>query len=178
MMKQSRSLIPPLFIEVLAFTVLLLLLALSGNTKTDYFEIGMQHALNGKPAKAVKWLNKAIEIDPKNADAYYNRALAFQRLGDNETAAIADYSMAIRLRPTDVEAYMNRAVSHMSLEDFGLAISDLHRALSIQPDHGLSLVNLGLVYNMVGEEQAACNSWKTAADLGYDEAATLYAKCE
>lgn len=177
-MKRSKSLIPPLFVEVLAFTVLLLLLALSGNTKTDYFEIGMQHALNGKPAKAVKWLNKAIEIDPKNADAYYNRALAFQRLGDNETAAIADYSMAIRLRPTDVEAYMNRAVSHMRIGEFGLAISDLNRALSIQPDHGLSLVNLGLVYKMVGEDHAACASWKTAADLGIDDAAILFAKCE
>ena len=36
--------------------------------------------------QAIKDLNKVIEINPKDADAYYNRGLVYKELGDNKSS--------------------------------------------------------------------------------------------
>jgi tetratricopeptide (TPR) repeat protein len=72
--------------------------------------------------EAIADLDKAIELNPKKADAYYNRGLSKFRLGDLESekgnteearrlyeAGIEDSTQAIKLIPEDVFAYHNRA---------------------------------------------------------------------
>lgn len=72
--------------------------------------------------EAIADLDKAIELNSKKADAYYNRGLSKLRLGDLESekgntekarrlyeAGIEDSTQAIKLIPEDVFAYHNRA---------------------------------------------------------------------
>jgi len=42
--------------------------------------------------------NKAIELNPKYADAYYNRAIAY-KAQSNTKKAIKDYTKAIEINP-------------------------------------------------------------------------------
>ena len=51
--------------------------------------------------------DKAIELDPKNAEAYYKRGNSKYRLGKDEEA-IKDYDKAIELNPQYAEAYYYR----------------------------------------------------------------------
>ena len=63
-----------------------------------------------------------------NASAlYFNRAVVFQKKGDNESA-IADYTETIRIDPASAKAYYNRAVAKMALSQWDDASSDLRIA--------------------------------------------------
>ena len=48
--------------------------------------------------RAIADFGKAIEINPRYANAFSNRSLAYRAKGDNEHA-IADYNMAIEIDP-------------------------------------------------------------------------------
>src|SRR5437870_1440211 len=50
---------------------------------------------------------QAIRLNPKDAEAYYNRGNAYRRL-KQDPAALNDYSAAIKLNPDDARSYTNR----------------------------------------------------------------------
>ena len=70
---------------------------------------------------------RAIEIDPTYYFAYYNRALAYYRIGDLESS-LADYNKAIELHPDNVYWTIERGFLHMKLGDQEKAIIDLERS--------------------------------------------------
>ena len=53
-------------------------------------------------------------LNPQNADAYYNRGIAYYNLGQDERA-IEDWDEAIRLNPEYAKAYYNRGVTYEHL---------------------------------------------------------------
>lgn len=55
----------------------------------------------------IAYYTMMIEQNPNNGDMYFNRALAYARMG-GLVNAINDYSKAIELNKEDVEAYFNR----------------------------------------------------------------------
>ena len=50
---------------------------------------------------------KALELNPRYSDVYYNRGNLKFMLSDNE-GALDDYNKAIELNPKDSEAFNNR----------------------------------------------------------------------
>ncbi len=50
--------------------------------------------------EAIKTLTKALEIDPRNAEAYYNRGYAWRMKGDL-VQALTDFKMALSLMPNN-----------------------------------------------------------------------------
>ena len=59
---------------------------------------------------------KAIELNPKYANAYYNRGWAYQE-SKSYHKAIADYSKTIELRPREEDAFYGRGSSYYYLKD-------------------------------------------------------------
>ena len=51
-----------------------------------YYQSGLAHAKNGELELAIADYTKALELEPDYADAYYNRAGAWLRLGEREKA--------------------------------------------------------------------------------------------
>ncbi len=56
---------------------------------------GNQSLASQKPAEALDYYNKAIELYPGNSRAFYNRALALEQLGRKEKAA-KDFARALK----------------------------------------------------------------------------------
>ena len=56
----------------------------------------------------------AIQLDPKHAMAYYNRAVAYSHQRDYQKA-IADNTESIRLNPTYANAYYNRGIAYQQM---------------------------------------------------------------
>lgn len=76
--------------------------------------------------------SRAIEADPKKAEAYDNRANVYQELAAFDLA-VADYSEAFRLDPTNPRRYSLRGFCYFSNGDYENAIADFDEAIRLDP---------------------------------------------
>lgn len=78
---------------------------------------------------------KAIEFNPKYADAYRKRGNdKIAKKGDRD-GAIADFSKAIELNPKLAGAYYDRSISKESKHDLDGAIADYTKAIGLEPKY-------------------------------------------
>ncbi|MEB3124751.1 MAG: tetratricopeptide repeat protein, partial [Synechococcales bacterium] len=70
---------------------------------------------------------EAIRIDPNYTNAYYNRGIVKDALGDSQ-GAIADYTETLRIDPEYANAYYNRGNTYELLNENGKAIADFKNA--------------------------------------------------
>jgi len=82
--------------------------------------------------EAIKAFSTAIEIIPRDYQAYNYRGVAWALKGNYERA-IEDYSKAIEIRPQYAEAYNNRGFARTQRGDLANALNDYTRALEINP---------------------------------------------
>lgn len=75
----------------------------------------------------IETCTQSLRINPTSANAFFNRGLSYQRLGDRE-AAIGDYSEAIKINPNYAEAYQSRGLSYADIGDKKTAVKDLREA--------------------------------------------------
>jgi tetratricopeptide (TPR) repeat protein len=87
-----------------------------GNSAEQIVARGVECAAKGQFDLAVADFEEAIRLDPKCADAFYNRANAYaeQRQYDR---AIADYDAAIKLNPNDVSAAIKSRATAIALKN-------------------------------------------------------------
>ncbi|MBT9438251.1 MAG: tetratricopeptide repeat protein, partial [Desulfobacterales bacterium] len=81
-----------------------------------YYNRGVAYAFLNQYERAIEDYNKAIALDPNNAEAYNNRGVAYAFLNQYERA-IADYNKAIALDPNFAMAYDNREIARSKLEE-------------------------------------------------------------
>ncbi len=79
---------------------------------------------------AITDFTKAIEINPENADIYYNRGLAYYK-NSNRKNAIQDYTKAINLKSDFAAAYLNRGTIKYETGDKNGAIPDWKKATEL-----------------------------------------------
>jgi tetratricopeptide (TPR) repeat protein len=77
-------------------------------------------------SQAISDYTKAIEINPKNADTYYNRGLIYYKQR-NFTQAISDFTKAIEINPKNAGAYNNRGVAYYIEREYRKAWADVHK---------------------------------------------------
>ncbi|HWW92787.1 MAG TPA: tetratricopeptide repeat protein [Vicinamibacteria bacterium] len=70
-----------------------------------FFNIGLDFLGAGNTAEAVRYFTKAIAVDPKDVDAYYQRGLGYVNLGKMEDAR-TDFKKILELAPTGQQADM------------------------------------------------------------------------
>jgi tetratricopeptide (TPR) repeat protein len=83
----------------------------------------------GQPDRALADFNKALELNPRLAEAYSNRGWAYFEKGQYDQA-IADCDKALELNPRLAEAYNNRAIAYYLKKDYDKAWEDVHKAQS------------------------------------------------
>jgi tetratricopeptide (TPR) repeat protein len=93
------------------------------NKGVDYFE-------EGRLEDAIAEYGKAIELEPRYAEAYNNRGFAHFLL-DQHQRAIEDYDEAIRFNPQLVKAYTGRALAHTWLGNYQEAERDIDKAVEL-----------------------------------------------
>ena len=122
--------------------------------------------------RAIEDLNKAIEIEPEDAEAYYNRGDSYNKLKQYERA-IQDFDKAIGLKPDYAEAYNNRGNSCDGLKQYERAIEDFDKAIELKPDKEvltISYYNRGISYNGLKQYERAIADYDKAIELKPDYA--------
>jgi len=79
------------------------------------------------PINAVEYLNNAIKLQPNYAETYYNRGVAYDKLGQYQRA-IEDYNQAFRLNPDYAKAYNNRGINYLSQGNKKIGCFDAQKA--------------------------------------------------
>jgi tetratricopeptide (TPR) repeat protein len=102
----------------------------------DYMKRGNDHYSQKNYQAAIKDYTQAIEIAPKNVNAYIQRGYA-QYYIQKYQAAIDDYTTAIRLFPDLADAYNNRGfVYDTNLRNKQQAIKDYQKAATLYEKQG------------------------------------------
>ena len=100
-------------------------------TAEEYTARGRDYINIGKLGKAKKLFEKAIELSPGNAEAYFQRGFIFL-ITRNYSAAIGDFSLAIALEPDFADALFRRGTAYYFGEkDYHKAITDINRACEL-----------------------------------------------
>ena len=111
----------------------------------------------GQNAEAVACFRRAIEINPRLAEAHFNLGAMLQGQG-NFAAAIESYQNAIRVKPDCVPALNNLGTLYKRQDQLPEAIACYQRALEFHPDFAEVLNNLGNIFKVQGriDEARVC----------------------
>jgi tetratricopeptide (TPR) repeat protein len=111
-----------------------------------YFTSATSKYQQGNFQGALADYNSAIQINPKNANAYYNRGLLKVTKFQDYPGALADYNSAIQIRPTYDSAYNNRGnLKADSLQDYPGALADYNRAIQLKSKNADAYYNRGVL---------------------------------
>ena len=116
---------------------------------------------------AIEDFTKAISINPKYANAFYNRALTKSGL-ENHKEAIEDLNKAILINPEDSDFYVFRGDVKGDLEDHKGAIEDYSKAIKLNPKNAEA-------YNRRGNAKYSLKKYKEAIE-DYSQCIALNSK--
>ena len=88
------------------------------------FYEGLSQQSDGEHQAAIDLYSESIASRPYVSEPYNNRAVAYQNLGDFESA-VNDYDYAIEASPTNFTAFYNRGTMFMAISFWGKAKIDL-----------------------------------------------------
>ncbi len=144
--------------------------ATQGLTASELYYKAIAFWKEGKytdPDKALKFLNKAIELYPRFAEAYYSRGLAYAKRKGNYDQAISDFSKAIELDPRNAGSYAYRGAAYAKGKgNYDRAISDFSKAIELDPRNARFYYDRGLTWFKKGDDNRACANWRKACELG------------
>lgn len=145
----------------------------------DYFNAGCECFRERRYYDAIGNFDKAVELDPNYAEAYYKRGEAnfennFQRLGADK--AVEDLNRAATLRPDLAGAFFVRAKVYRALNKIDLAIADLDQAITLKPDEFTYLLNRGEAYISKGEHENAIKDFDRAVEIKSDDPTPYYGR--
>lgn len=145
------------------------------NLPYAYAERGYLNLNNEKYQEALADYNRAIKINPKEADYYLNRGIIHEKL-KLFTKAYDDYSFAIQLDESMSSAWLNRGNVLLKLNKEKLAIEDYSSAIIFEADYAAAYYNRGIAYYQLRQYAAACRDLRMAKRLGQTLPSSLESK--
>jgi tetratricopeptide (TPR) repeat protein len=165
------------------YTLLLIILFLGCTTaiienvkETDPVALlnkGIAANVKGQYDRAITYFNKAIEIDPKFAEAYNNRGKSFY-YKEHYDQTISDCNKALELNPGLAEAYSSRGYAYMRKEKYDHAIADFSRSIKINPWEAKAYYNRGWAYYKKSQYEKAIADFSRSIELNPSDADAYY----
>jgi tetratricopeptide (TPR) repeat protein len=123
---------------------------------------------NGKFDTALEQFQRAVERNPRDAEALNNLGQVLVRLG-RTTDAIAYFDRAIALNPDRWSYHFNRARAAGLLEQWSDCIAGYRRAQQLFPNDYATVYNLALALHKSGDEEAAVVEYGKAIELAPED---------
>jgi tetratricopeptide (TPR) repeat protein len=124
--------------------------------------------------QAKTYLDRAIELQSDLTKAYFERALLFKQIGENEKA-LSDYNTIIKMKgDTYMEAFSNRGLTKKAIGDYGGALADLNQAIEEFPQNAELFKNRGNLQFLFGLHRKAIDDYTQAIALDNNYAEAYY----
>ncbi|MEI2707959.1 MAG: tetratricopeptide repeat protein [Chitinophagaceae bacterium] len=118
----------------------------------------------GDTTAAMADMNKAIELNPKDANMFFARGRIKAKMNDH-IGAEQDFSLAISLNPGLVNAYLARAVEKRFLKKYESAFRDMFTAVKYNSANPKVHTSLGNLFIAVGDYKNAIVGFSKAISL-------------
>lgn len=147
-------------------------ISLDSSNYKPYFYYGRVYFDQGFFSTAIKYYNKALKKNNKDADIYDDRAIA-NSYEKNYKSAIADEDTAILLNPKNSTYYVNRGFIKLNIKDYNGAINDFNVAQKIDnnqrvfSNRALANASLGKHLEAIKDYNIAIQKMPKAKDLYY-----------
>ena len=186
-------------IGVLVLLVIFLALGITfAETSEEAVDKGVEYEKKNKHNEAIAEFKKAIEINPKNENAYYQMGLSYEKRLDTDKGlseytddfnnALSDYTKAIELSPNVSHYYVSRGrlwgkrgIHDKSIEDFNKAIEiDPHASIAYYERghtyYFLRYVNYGALDQAIADLTKAIEITPNYSNAYYDRGISYAAK--
>jgi tetratricopeptide (TPR) repeat protein len=135
--------------------------------------VGYRSYKEGKFDRAIEEFDRAVKVDPKNAEAYFWRGRALMNI-NRYAEATADFKTAVKLNPAYVDAYNNLGWLHARAGNSHEGIASLTKAIELKPENGWAYYYRGRIHHKMGEADLAARDAKEACRLGLQDGCTMY----
>lgn len=142
-----------------------------------YNNRGSVKILMGDYTGAIEDYSMALEINPELFIALNNRGYARYFTEDKE-GALLDFNAAITSGNKLASAKLNKASLLAEQGQLLPALSLLDETLQEHPEEALLYLNRGLVRELTGDLDGACEDWHRAIELGAEEASGFINECD
>lgn len=132
----------------------------------SYYNLGHAYNSLGSYQQGVKYLDRAIDLNPQYIDALIMRGLAYDALGEYPRA-ISDFDRAIELSPRNTNAFNNRGMTNCKLGNYQGAINDFNMAVEINPRNASAYNNRGNAYFSLESYKQAIMDYNRAIELNH-----------
>jgi eukaryotic-like serine/threonine-protein kinase len=124
--------------------------ALNSSLPLAYVTLGGIHNATGKNDLALGEFQRALQLDPRNADAIKGLAHSYESAGRPADAEAA-YKRAIALRPDYWGGYNSLGAFYKGQGKFDEAVAQFQHVIELTPDNAQVYSNLGAVYVDAGD---------------------------
>jgi tetratricopeptide (TPR) repeat protein len=124
-------------------------------------------ARTGQYEDAVVYLEQAVETSPGHIDAWYNLALAYQRL-DRPAEAEDILQRLVNSFPSELEYRYSLGAVFRDRERYEDALEQFHKALDGDPGHAEARYALALTYEDLGKYKEARREWERYLEMDPD----------
>jgi serine/threonine-protein kinase len=118
-----------------------------------YVALGLMHTALQKNDLALQEFQKALEINPRDADAIVGMAGTYEHMGRVKDAE-ANYVRAAELRPDYWDGYNTLGAFYERQQRHAEAIAQYRRVIELTPDNATGYSNLGTVYFGMGDTKS------------------------
>jgi tetratricopeptide (TPR) repeat protein len=130
---------------------------------------GVAFQKQGQIDKALFAYAEALNLDPDDPEAYYERGAALIQKDSPDEALIA-FEAAIRLNPTYIEAYSAATSVHTNRQQWDQALALWNRLLAQQPRNGRAHFERSLVKRAKGDSKGFLQGLQQACSFGHQAA--------
>ncbi len=126
---------------------------------------GSTSILESNPKQAESLLQKAIELDPANAEAFYNLGKLYTSKKEY-AKAIQSYDKAIDLDPSSPDAFFNLGFLYYGRKDYPKAEALFLKVTELQPTYlDEAYFNLAVVQNLQGKKEESIGNLERALEV-------------
>ena len=151
------------FKQFLFGTVVVLLAAGCAMLQTDdvvHANRGVSYLLSQQYDAAIAAADRALEINPRLAEAYVVRGEAYLDGKGQFDQAIADFNRALEINPGFDGAYYNRGLAYARKGQYEQAISDFNKVLEINPKDARAYWNKARALETIGQLKEAVEAYE------------------
>lgn len=137
---------------------------LDDHLPAPYVSLGKLHSATAKHDLALQEFQRALAINPRDAEAITGMAREYANTGRVQEAE-QSYKRAIALRPDYWQGYNALGSFFYEQKRFSEAIAQFQKVVELTPDNSAAHSNLGAQYQNVGDYQKAEEEFKKSLEL-------------